>query len=1647
MKLMLFGEDLSLTPGVPWSGSLHSLPNTTKVTLAADARSVGIAVSGPLPAGRVDFASVFDCGEDNGRITLTGVAKGAPNTAQSVSVTMRDATALLNNPVLLVQVKADGESGIVFLEELKQLARTLYHHFSLDAYYTANWLDPQEWARLAVGFGAADATIRPVSGGKREARILDELVGRSPFRIAFEQTLRLVEARCSGSGVRFVLRPETGYLSVGADALNQWDASAPHNGILFQHTLVNGHLELSMGATVDLAWVGRGRGEPAMAIHAYADENGHPPLVVAKRFPLTSRHGMRQDWNTAPNGRGWALPSLVVTGKRIKGTLRSADPARIDYRRPAGRRWLQPDGSVITASSSPREIHGLARGAWLSRRTSTAAPIACQLIVEPVEDDGKRQLYVLQKLELTAGDWGLRALLEEREATGGGDYSGAMVLRDSAPQEGGAGIVLPAIDVQPAFANFTKTGGMLAPAAAAWLDRLDCDVVAVFGELQVVTDPLRHASRFLIAAKPQAVFSLLQKPGEAVRLEELARSGPLVETKSWTYTFSGKGDVGQPEQLRQKLERRAGRAAWRERFEAFWHGDANAEPLKSLRAQLVTAERASARAQADWLARAKAVVLGGVKVPGFDETIVKRLAMFVNTATTVEDLTRWLVTPPSDDVRLLLDHLWQPANGDLVRRMVAAVFLPDSRLPADIRETLKNTLQLPDDAVDLLEETAFDGLRCPAPVGVSDAVKLMLEVWRQRPELADLRETYGQVLDQKAFRALIENAADAQRVVDILKQQFPITDLSTLSFAPPEYLLLSSLLPIKGQPIEAEANWLWNVTYQLCQLGQNSWSFYLDRDVTIVVKLSGDRELGAILREIHAGFRTEQRPNPLGIPLEDGTADKALDRFIRGLHPALREASWRGMIAINPTALLGTDELLKDLCGFESLRAEYVACDGASAPGQHLNTYARIRKVAEVGQAPKDAELSFALTRFDVAIANGRIEHGEIEFALDPKNLWGKLKEFERIHLRGSLPREPAGQGSGEARSFEFAAWLAKPYEQEIDIAFVDRVRFRSLKVMRYKGQTAIDIDGSLLLKSCSIGSITFDIGQEFPSFDLKNLRILLPSLPPGESIPMGWPRGLGIEFPDVSFAIKKPKLLNLFGGIELKPLRIGFQRNPSSPGDFLSLDGSFPSIRGFDFPSIVFEVSFGKLPQFGGTNLSSLKFDLLAGFIVRPGKGLEHYLALSGLSGADIRIDLFRFIQLAIKRLALRRYTGRLPNHDDQTVTAVTAEDIRFSVLDKPILPDGARFDMLLAQATGGPPKDRAVLGWLQSPKAGSFLDIHWILLAHNIKVADNVLNHLLDTRPQGPTKPDDLLDDLVDHAATTMKAQVSGDESWLVGASFALGKLLSRCSLIIHDQHYYGITLASDQPWLQTLIGSDRLILAYIPGASPDQDRFRTSFRIPAMDLLGPMRSGDFAVELGLNKDFLIDCGYPWRSGALYQWHRSFSMPMGTYEAKFGFFFEKRTSAEPGGDQSLTLAAGVGFYVGYRFGFGQPGRLVWVEAGIGVFAVLEGHLTFRFSGGITNFKGGLERLEVLGVVGIYAYGEGGIEIWVISARFRVSAQAAVAARLVYVAGGEAVLTYAASLGADYAASVRIGSGFFSFEFSVSGRVEIAVSGQLLLS
>jgi hypothetical protein len=238
--------------------------------------------------------------------------------------------------------------------------------------------------------------------------------------------------------------------------------------------------------------------------------------------------------------------------------------------------------------------------------------------------------------------------------------------------------------------------------------------------------------------------------------------------------------------------------------------------------------------------------------------------------------------------------------------------------------------------------------------------------------------------------------------------------------------------------------------------------------------------------------------------------------------------------------------------------------------------------------------------------------------------------------------------------------------------------------------------------------------------------------------------------------------------------------------------------------------------------------------------------------------------------------------------------------------------------------------------------------------------------------------------------------------------------------------------------------IALAYIPGKKPELSRFRTEFRCPALDMVGKLRSGLMAMEWAPNWDFVLDFGFPWRVPEGYEWSRAFSMPVGVYEAQFGYFIERRTTLSQS-EKELTLSAGAGFYLGYKYEVAT--KLSWIRAGIGIYGVLIGSATLALPESNNSeqpaLKDSLTKLSVTGALGIYAYGEAGVDLWVITARFKVSAQASVTVELVYIPNRGGLMSWNATLSASYSARVTIGCGFLSTPVTKSGSLDFSIVGK----
>lgn len=972
------------------------------------------------------------------------------------------------------------------------------------------------------------------------------------------------------------------------------------------------------------------------------------------------------------------------------------------------------------------------------------------------------------------------------------------------------------------------------------------------------------------------------------------------------------------------------------------------------------------------------------------------------------------------------------------------------------------------------------------------------EMWERHGDsrLRTLRDRYGeleeQVLDRLAEAYIWMSEIERSGIVQDLKS------LADLLNTPPDYVLMTKRFEVKKDDADDER--LWNHTFDLAKIDESGagWRMFPDMNTTIIVKMGGNRGLLAILREIHDAYASPARKNPLGVMpgLDDGAGFNPLKVIEKQLHPDVLLPSWRGVLMIRPMADLSEDQQLVNLVGFSMITAQYIAIGGGTSDLSDLDVYAYVFKAAEPMEETKNQrkekprrDLHLTCTKFEAMVKNTRLESGEIVLKMDVKDLFGTDKaqapdgdvpeEKWMATIRGTLPPEKKN-ASKDPRGFTFGAWFEKPLEFRVNFGFIKDVKLRAIRIARVEGRTALELDANMDFQEANVGFGFNPKGFGEMIAELKDFRIILPSIQASGKIDIGVPRLLDFDFPSVNIRLPKPRAMSL-GGLEIKPFALGYFRfklpdpDIGLPDDYSVdftplerlrdgytwLTGEFPNINNIDFPYFNCTVDMGSLPGFGAVEAEGLKLEVVVG-IRRTGDGPLAYVPSVGISkvGADrLTIDLFRLFKLELEDLQFGNFglVGKGGDFNDtpkDEISAFIFKSIRMRLLGWEPLKDRDVLQLMMIHGdpkstddtpTGRRRESKGMMTFLNKDGGADlgFMKLYWMLIGHNLALPNKVLNSLLMPEP-GSVVERDLIKDIVKQ--DRIKADLLDEEDWLFGAGFSVaGEFLKNCSFILHDGHYYGISLTSD--WLPALIGQDRLVLGYMPGETPSQDRFMTNFRLEALDLFGALKSGEFGFEWGVNLDFLVDIGYPWSVNQSYDWFRTFSIPAGTYEAKTGYFFEKRTTLVPNGDGEITaFSAGMGFYAGYYFGF--TSSVVWVNAGIGLFAMLQGTLEFKREGNGTFPNASIERLEVVGVLGILAYVDGGIDVWVLSARFRVSLQASIPVLVVYVPStGEGALSYAANLSANYSASVRVGKGPFKWTFRVSGSYSVPVNGRVLLN
>jgi len=991
-------------------------------------------------------------------------------------------------------------------------------------------------------------------------------------------------------------------------------------------------------------------------------------------------------------------------------------------------------------------------------------------------------------------------------------------------------------------------------------------------------------------------------------------------------------------------------------------------------------------------------------------------------------------------------------------------------------------------------------------LGLADAAILqqIRDAWEtgSSAALKALKDRFGPVLTDDLLDRIAADADDARKLVAALGEAgIAVHDLADLLRRPPEYLFATRRFASLG------ANWdkamrLWSGRFGLAHLAEGlDWNFFLGDSSTIIVKLGNRRPIDALLQEAHDRFRNDARPDPLGLAgldPRDKTVEGGLKLLRRKFGPALLSPSWIGLLILRPTADISEDLKMRDLCGLEYIDLLYVAVSGRPLEDGRLDVTAAIESrseeeaVAELkGRPPEEwhGDVDFGLTRFSVNIRRSVFDAADIAFQLRVKNLLGKehpkgpqASGVQTITIRGTLP--PADPAKPDkARDIQLAAVLEPPKEVPVKLLCFDHVLFAGLRVGTRDGRTFLDIDADIKFREMSDDGYP-DFFQSIEQLKLRGFRIGLPSLQPGEGRSIGEAIGLDFEWPSVEFSMPRARGLQLFG-LEVTPISLGILRDADAQWDafrekFLDIDNwQLPALgqHKIEVPHVRFRAAFGSLPALGVAG--KLSFDLVFGLLVKDGKPERPFIAVDGVAGKKITIDLFRLITITIDQLIFKRnWTFKLDGHPEMKASGLVVDRAELKILNWNPFGEGAHLSLANFHRTDQNEEYQRhgfVAGYEKKKNKGTsskgFVKVHWIVLGQNIELRKEAYDYLLSSGSAAAlpgTETESLLTELLVYQdAEDKNAQLPEGKrkkrelvegqlaatftkrpSWLFGISFSLGDILELGNLVLHDQHYYGIRLR-DRRWVAAVFGQDTIEFAYIPGARRELDRFRTNLRVPLLDMLGPMTSGEVALEWAVNWDFLIDIGFPWKTAAGHNWFRAFSLPVGTYEGKFGFFLEKKTTYDVVPDKEvLMLGCGAAFYVGLYAGYGN--RVAYVKAGIGIFGMYEGRFWLKnanLSKPETLLKSTIVRMEVSGTIGIFAYAEGRIEVWILSASFRAWAEASMTSTITYVPGGTCAVGYSALLAAGYSASVKVGSGWFSWTFRVSGSVEMSVSGRLLLA
>lgn len=698
-------------------------------------------------------------------------------------------------------------------------------------------------------------------------------------------------------------------------------------------------------------------------------------------------------------------------------------------------------------------------------------------------------------------------------------------------------------------------------------------------------------------------------------------------------------------------------------------------------------------------------------------------------------------------------------------------------------------------------------------------------------------------------------------------------------------------------------------------------------------------------------------------------------------------------------------------------------------------------------------------------------------------------KKPTRLQIIGSAKRRPAPDDAAPTYDFNFSADATKDNPDglkvypvsdagdEADLNFIEEVRFRKVEIVASTtdGHTvpgAKDAEPPTSAKVKIDGDVKFKppewLKPSVPDFlngkkiSFFNLGIGLPSLS-DFNIP-----GLKIDYPDLKFDLDLPHVGLLGDALKLKFQ--SFTLDWSKMVDLgswpdLGLGGAlFPSGApdfNFDWPRIIFNgrLGFGQLPELFSGAFSEFSLDLLFALnLDLPNASLSKsfYIGVGGFGFEGLNLNLLPFLEISIEKLALERST-------DPAGAKLTAVGASISILKYklPYTVAGGFF------SSSGPGAGDAF--WVSATRNNGgdhLIDFNYGFIGQNIAFkpdsAGNIVQKFLEAPllAKSGEKPDTALGENIFEKAWGKEVYPAGEGSlgdgmgWTFAAEIGAFWGIMRGRAIIQDRGYRGLALFVDatkpggkviREWFGDSFG---FVGLHHKGATEDDDYFHMSLTLPEMNLPAfRMVGGVVATTLWTNGGFQVDFGFPWPSGSTRQWERTIGLIITPGQASAGFYFRKTLEHAPDGKTGL-LTIGAGLAIQWGLGAAWGGGTFKAWGRIGVYGVVQGEVTLRVGDPNKPFSGdlALQRLYVVGAVGVLVEATGKIDWWVISVEVGVKATAELRFELDYQPSGPKTVKLAAELYVSAYAKACIGGGWFKVCKSITVGLSVPVHYQLKL-